>query len=92
MILPQQIDHDHQLTGICVMCGERASALWSGQDTVAICGKCSTEILPALWADAVWLPREAGIIDRAQRELERGQTIYWKAIATRLAGRLEGCE
>jgi hypothetical protein len=69
-------------TGDCHFCGNPAVAFWTQQATVEVCTECAESILPALIADAITGQGEpTGILQRAERGLERITAAYWKAVA-----------
>jgi hypothetical protein len=72
--------------GKCHLCDGRADATWRGGTgaTIAICSECAINVLPALIADAVFLPGGATGQNAAKHAVREVETIYWRALALRL--------
>ncbi len=70
----------------CTVCGKPATAIWDGpSDRIAICQECAIVALPALLADAVYVPPSTAAHDQLKRYMERAELAYWRAMALRLA-------
>ena len=65
----------------CAICGDRSAAFWHGETTVAVCGRCATEVLPALIADATVPARSRHGYAAATSVIERVATRFWRAAA-----------
>lgn len=75
--------------GTCTLCGRDAVANWiGGAGAIYVCDSCVTYELPALLADAAWLPAKGGA-DVAKRTIERAESVYWRALALRLMSERE---
>jgi hypothetical protein len=70
----------------CSFCGSKYwSAAWWGTTLVLCCPKCARDVLPALFADAIFGDKfNQGSITGA-RELKDFAGIFWRAIANNLA-------
>lgn len=72
--------------GDCFGCGRSADAMWQGShDSVHVCRTCAVEVLPALIADAVFVP--AGPVGTLafDTQLSAVHAAYWRAVAARVA-------
>jgi hypothetical protein len=66
--------------GKCSFCGGQPTGYWVGRTEIFVCRTCATEILPALFADALWYPRLT--TDQGNYALMAFTAAYWKAIAS----------
>jgi hypothetical protein len=60
----------------CFYCGDKAKAMWMGEQSIGVCYSCAVTILPALIADAVDSPN-----NNFENVLHQINGSYWKAVA-----------
>jgi len=65
----------------CTLCGRPATAARHGDGTIAVCGECAANDLPALIVDAVDLPADW---NAAKRLVERVECRTWRGLVYRL--------
>jgi hypothetical protein len=73
--------------GKCSICCEHdATATWRtmGQP-IGVCERCALDVLPALIADAVFIPKDRGA-DSLKHKLGVAELAFWRAMALRLEG------
>ncbi len=68
----------------CSVCGREATACWADHATIAVCPACATDVLPALAADSIDMPRDGQrAATAAKRAAERMLASYWRGVALR---------
>ena len=74
----------------CTICRKPATAAWHGDGVIAVCPDCAVEVLPALMADAVYVPPAKVGSDCLKRHIDRAAAVYWRAMAVRMFNERKG--
>jgi len=84
---PRETDSAPDVAGNCTICGANSEAFWDGAGgIVEVCQQCAIETLPALIADAAFVPPPSGVNahDSLCHQVDRFEKAFWKSVAFRL--------